>query len=96
MAKFSVEVEMIVSKLLTLEAPNKGAVEDFFNDNDDYVAGSIIEMCGAIDEGVSMGKIGEIKEVKPGSANDYTPDFCVNSEGEACDDLGEEEEEDDE
>lgn len=94
MAKFCVDVELIAYKTLTIEAPSAKAVEDFFDNDDDYVTSSIVENCGAFEDGLGVHGVGDIKPVKQGSNDDCDPDFYVTADGESAD--GPEEEEEDE
>lgn len=98
MAKFRVDVELIAYRTLTIEAPSAKAVKDFFDNDDDYVTSSIVENCGAFEDGLGVREVRDIKPVKQGSYDDCDPDFYVTADGESADepescDLHEEDEE---
>lgn len=79
MAKYCVDVELIACVSLVIEAPSEDAVSEFFNQDDDYVTGTIIENRGALDDGLGVHKVDDIKKA---DKNSGTPDFKVNKEGE--------------
>jgi len=83
MTKFCVDIQIVANKTLTIEAPNAGVIEEFFDGEDEYVTRSILENSNSSLDILSIGDIGDIKPVKKGDDADHDPDFCVNADCEA-------------
>lgn len=87
MPKYNVVVHVVGDKLVTIDAPSKEAVLQFFEGCDPLT--SIIEYTEGFDgsDALMIDALGQLREVENPNCD---PDFYVDVDGEACADPPEE------